>query len=211
MRWESWQKKARTGAGNKYKTTLGWGDTQSKLNSNKIHQNKTANVSFEDDLLKYKPTRGVKKTIQGHIPSSNGATTACTATRIIDDESPGWETGDGWILPRELLDNGQGKTSSDMDISDSSSNDEYPLAHTTTTTTIRGQAPHKILRPPIIESTGVIATGVTTRILHKKNKAHRNEKLLQQPVTTGNNGKKLWPTGKWHLKDLPCNMRQCSY
>ncbi len=51
-------KKARTGMGNENKTLLGWGETQTKLNNNKIHQNKSAKVSFADDLLKYKPTRG---------------------------------------------------------------------------------------------------------------------------------------------------------
>jgi hypothetical protein len=54
-------KKARTGTGNEYRTTLGWGDTWSKLDSNEIHQNKKAKVTFEDDLLKYKPTRGQTK------------------------------------------------------------------------------------------------------------------------------------------------------
>jgi hypothetical protein len=145
---------------------------------------KKAKISFEDDLLKYKPTRGVNKIIQGHIPSSNRATTAGTATQIINEENPRQEAGDGRILPRELLDDGQGKSSSDMDISDSSSNDEYPPTPTTTTTMIREQAAHKLLRPPIIESTGVIATGATMMILRKQNKAHCNEKLLQQPVTT---------------------------
>ena len=102
------------------------------MNSIKI---KKAKVSFEDDLIKYKPIWGVNKIIQGHNPSVNGATTACTATRIIDEESPGQVTCDGRILPRELLDNGQGKLSSDMDISDSSSDDEYPPAPPTTTMT----------------------------------------------------------------------------
>ncbi len=119
--------------GNKYKTTLGRGDTRIKLNSNELHQNKKAKVSFEDDLLKIKPTQGVNKIIQGHIPSSNGVTTAHTATRIINEESPGRVTGDRRILPCNLLDNGQGKSSSDMDIRDSSSNDEYPPAPTTIT------------------------------------------------------------------------------
>ncbi len=72
--------KARTRAGNKYNTTVGWGGTWNKLNSNKIHQNKNAKVSFEDHLLKYKPTWGANKVIQGHIPSLNVMTTAHTAT-----------------------------------------------------------------------------------------------------------------------------------
>ena len=94
--------------GNEYKTTLGRGDTRIKLNSNELHQNKKAKVSFEDDLLKIKPTQGVNKIIQGHIPSLNGATTARTAIQIIDEESPGQETGDRQILPHKLLDDGQG-------------------------------------------------------------------------------------------------------
>jgi hypothetical protein len=57
-----------------------------------------------------------------------------------------------------------------MDISDSSSNSKYPPAPTTTTTMIRDQAAHKLLRPPNIESMGVIATGATTTILRKQNK-----------------------------------------
>jgi hypothetical protein len=135
--------------GNEYKTILGQGDTWCKPKSKNIHQNKKAKVSVKDDLLKFKPTWGARKIIQGHIPSSNGVTTAHTATPIIDEEIPGWKMGDGRILPHELLDAGQGKFSSDMDIGDSSSNDEYHLAPTTTTTTVRDQAAHKLLGSPI--------------------------------------------------------------
>jgi hypothetical protein len=94
--------------------------------------------------------------------------------------------GNGWWtdIATQLLDNGQGKSASDMDISNSSSDEDYPPAPTTTTTMTREQAAHKLLRPPIIQSAGVIATGATTTILCKQNKAHRNKKLLQQPVTT---------------------------
>ncbi len=88
------------------------------------------------------------------------------------------------ILPRKLLDDRQGKSSSDMDISNSSSNNEYPPTPTTTTTTMMEQAAYKLLCPPIIDSTGVIATGATTKTLRKQNKAQCNKKLLQQPVTT---------------------------
>jgi hypothetical protein len=85
---------------------------------------------------------------------------------------------DGRILLCKLLDNGQGKSSSDMDISNNSSNDEYPLAPTITTTMTMEQVAHDLLRPPIIKSMGVIATGATTKTLCKQNKAHRNKKLL---------------------------------
>jgi hypothetical protein len=104
--------------------------------------------------------------------------------RINDVESPRQVMGDGQILPSELLDDGLGKSSSDMDITNSSSNDNSPPAPTTTTTISMEEAAHKLLRPPIIESTGVIATRATATILCKQNKAHCNEKLLQQPVTT---------------------------
>jgi hypothetical protein len=140
----------------------------------------------------------------------NGATTACTATRIIDEESPGQVTCDGRILPRELLDNGQGKFSSDMDISNSSSNDKYTPAPTTTTL-MREQSTHKLLCPPIIESMGVITTGATTMILCKQNKAHRNEKLLQQPVTTQwimHKGTTILPLDHWEQREKTPTKRE---
>jgi hypothetical protein len=172
-------KKARTGTGNGYKTTVGRGYTRSKIDSNELHQIKKAKVTFDNELLKYKPTRGANKIIQGHIPSASRATTAPTALRIINDESPGWVTGNGWILPRELLDGGQGKLSSGMDISSSSSDNKYPPAPSTTTMTMTEHAAYELLRPPIIKSTGEIATGATTKTLQKQNKAEHNKKLLQ--------------------------------
>jgi hypothetical protein len=71
-----------------------------------------------------------------------------------------------------------------MDISDSSSDDKYPLAPTTTTMMTTEQAAHKLLRPPIIKSMGVIATGATWKTLPKQDKSHHNENLLKQLVIT---------------------------
>ncbi len=51
-------------------------------------------------------------------------------------------------------------------------------------TTTTEQAAYVLLHPPIIKSMGVVATGATTKTLRKQNKAHCDEKLLQQPVTT---------------------------
>jgi hypothetical protein len=161
---------------------------------------KKAKVTFNGKLLKYNPTRGANKIIKGHIPSSSWATTAPTALCIIDDESPGWVTGNGQILQCELLDDGQGKLSLDMDISDSSSDDEYPLAPPTTTTTTTEHAAYELLCPPIIKSTGVIATGATTKALRTQNKAQRNKKLLQQPATTQwtkHDGATILPPAHW--------------
>jgi hypothetical protein len=91
-----------------------------------------------------------------------------------------------------------------MDISDSSSDNEYPPAPTTTMSMIRDQAAHKLLRPPILKAMGVIATGATTTILRKQNKAHHNEKLLQQPVTTqwiAHNGATILPPDHWEQQE----------
>jgi hypothetical protein len=91
---------------------------------------------------------------------------------------------DGRALPQELLDNGQGKlTTSDMEISASSDDEDQPLAviHDEGTNTSRKQ-PHRLLLPPVIKSTGFFATGVTTEDLRKQNKQQRIETLLWQPM-----------------------------
>jgi hypothetical protein len=90
-----------------------------------------------------------------------------------------------------------------MDINNSSSDNDYPLAPTTTTMMTREQVAHELLGPPIIKSTGVIVTGATTTILCKQNKAYRNEKLLQQPVTTQwitHNGTMILPPEHWEQR-----------
>jgi hypothetical protein len=51
---------------------------------------------------------------------------------------------------------------------------------------------------------GVIATGATTTILRKQNKAHHKEKLLQQPVTTqwiAHNGATILPPDHWEQQE----------
>ncbi len=95
------------------------------------------------------------------------------------------------MLPRELLDDGQGKSASDMDISENSgsgmdqsgsnSNEPSPKGSTPSTDKWDG---HILLRPLIIKATGKIATGVTTPKLRKQNKLHRTEALLQQPIVS---------------------------
>jgi hypothetical protein len=68
-------------------------------------------------------------------------------------------------LPRELLDDGQGKYksgTSDMDISTDGDGSGSPAADRTSNTTL--------LLPPVIEATGLRATGATTDLLRKQNK-----------------------------------------
>ena len=58
-------------------------------------------------------------------------------------------------------------------------------AATSKPTTIMGDSDeHILLRPPIIEATGKIATGATTPLLRKQNKIDRKENLLKQPISS---------------------------
>ena len=91
--------------------------------------------------------------------------------------------GDGRVLPRELLDNGQGKCDdmaaeapgdSDMEISVESTPAADPQAMT-----IRE---HELLQPPVIKTTGKIATWATTKELRKQNKQLRNNILREQRI-----------------------------
>ena len=47
-----------------------------------------------------------------------------------------------------------------------------------------GGEDHILLRPPIIEATGKLATGATTPMLQKQKKIHHNERLSEQPVAS---------------------------
>ena len=85
----------------------------------------------------------------------------------------------GGALPRELLDDGQGKYesgTSDMDIStDGDGSGSLPADRTSNTT---------LLLPPVIKATGLWATGATTDLLQKQNKHQRTVNLEQQrPVS----------------------------
>ena len=110
------------------------------------------------------------------------------------DISSQWKQGeDGRVLPRELLDNGQGKSTtnsdddreggSDMDISNTKDSTDRAVPLTDQTDTDTG-GNNSLLHSPIIEATGKIATGATTLQLRKQNRFHRQETLLKQPVSS---------------------------
>jgi hypothetical protein len=81
---------------------------------------------------------------------------------------------------RGLLDDGQGKSSSDMNIS----SDKSAAAQHAEGILEMGVTEHTLLRLPIINATGRIATGATTPVLRKQNKAHQINTLLSQPASS---------------------------
>jgi hypothetical protein len=118
-------------------------------------------------------------------------------------------------LPRELLNNGQGKCSvspvtnkdsgSDMDISTESS------AEAARTTQTRGMQTNELLLPPIINAMGHIATGATTELLRKQNKQQRKKLLLQQPIKTQweqHHGETLLPKDHWEHRHKTAEARE---
>ncbi len=113
------------------------------------------------------------------------------------------------MLPRVLLDDGQGKSTSDMDISSSESEEGQRIDGRLESATMGppGHAntigeEHILLRPPVIEATGNIATGATTPPLRKQNKFHRTNTLLYQQKSsqwTVHNGQTLLPEDHWDI------------
>jgi hypothetical protein len=126
--------------------------------------------------------------------------------------------GDGRVLPRDLLDNGKGKldkeaelpdrSNSDMEISDDSTNGTAPRATTGVKEVWEGRI---LLRPPIINATGKIATGATTKMLRKQNKLNRNAMLIEQPVTSQwqrHSGATFLPDCHWDQRIKTSEMRE---
>ena len=143
------------------------------------------------DLLSTKPTRLASKTISGHVPKPTHEQDNHKANK--HNISSQWKQGeDGRVLPRELLDNGQGKSTknsndnrkggSNINISTEDSTDQAVPLTDRTDTDIGGN--NSLLHPPIIEAMCKIATGATTSQLPKQNRLHHQEMLLQQPVSS---------------------------
>ena len=154
-------------------------------------------------MLSTEPTRQTSKTLIGHVPAER---TAKTTTKVPSHTNIGKRTKreDGWVLPQELLDDGQGKSTTtsdddpnnsiDTDTGSTASNSDMDISTTDSTIDPGDNTPHQartgntdnnnLLCPPIINATGAIATGATTPQLRKQNKLHRQETLLTQPVTS---------------------------
>ncbi len=132
--------------------------------TNDRNQNKRIKLCVETELLKTKPTQATNKIIVGHIPSTEEDRKSQPVAKI-DKETNQGKKCDKQVLPHELLDKGQGKFLSDMEISSSSSNKAPTPAPTQTTKLIGEEAEHVLLCPPIIKAMGQIATGAATNKL----------------------------------------------
>jgi hypothetical protein len=162
-------------------------------------------------ILESEPTRASNKIIKGHIPQ--GDDTKKKGKRLYGKENKKQTKGDGRVLPRELLDDGQGKSPSDMEISKSnqSKNESGETAHKGTTIGTDGRDKHTLLLPPIIEATGKIATGATTPQLRKQNKRNQTTTLLQQPLTLQwqlHNGTTILPNEHWEKRQKTSNEKE---
>jgi hypothetical protein len=87
-----------------------------------------------------------------------------------------------------------------MDISNSSEGEDQPPEVVHNNITNRKGIPQRLLLPPVIEATGLLATGATTEVLRKQNKHQRIMALLRQPVAsqwTIHKGNNILPTNHW--------------
>ena len=146
-------------------------------------------------LLGDRPQWEPNKIIEGHVPvmgdSQQKRWTPCVPTISTNGKNE-----DGRVLQRALVDDGQGKSSSDMDIS----SDKSAAARHVEGRFKMGVMAHILLRPPIIETTRRIATGATTPALQKQNKAHWINTLLSQSASlkwTVHNDHTLLPEEHW--------------
>jgi hypothetical protein len=130
-------------------------------------------------MLDTKPKQKPNKILRGHVPLAPVANQVDHALGGSNLRLGRDIITDGRVLPRELLDDGQGKsTTSDMEISDSSDGSNRSRM-------VNNKKPHpgecnqqRLLLPPIIVAMGTLATGATTEVLRKQNKHQRNKALL---------------------------------
>ncbi len=170
------------------------------------NKHKRLKLGVEIEILKAKPLRSTNKIIKGHVLATQAEPTPQTETTSAKTNT-NQKREDGWVLPRELLDDGQGKSALDMEISESSDS-KRDTANTGGNETAPEHAipradnwnKHVLLRPLIIKATGKIATGATTSKLRKQNKLHRMNCLLQQPLVLQwerHNGATIIPGDHW--------------
>jgi hypothetical protein len=122
------------------------------------------------------------------------------------------------VLPHELLDVSQGKSASDMDISENSGSGMDQSGSNSNKTAPKGSTPstdewngHVLLRPPIIKATRKFATGATTAKLHKQNILHCMEALLQQPIVSQweqHSGATILPGEQWDQRQKISEARE---
>jgi hypothetical protein len=161
-------------------------------------------------MLDDKPRQEPNKILKGNVPVT-GDYRKNKGNPPIQKISTNGNNGDGRVLPWVLLDDGQGKSPSDMDISSSDNSAATGCVDARIFETDKTE--HTLLHPPIIETTGRIATGATTPALRKQNKAQRNNILLSQPASsqwTLHHGKTLLPEDHWNDRKNAAEDREMS-
>jgi hypothetical protein len=87
-----------------------------------------------------------------------------------------------------------------MEISSCSKGEEQSPDVMRTSTGGQEEALGRFFLPPVIEATGLLATGATTESLRKQNKYQRTEALLRQPITSQwkiHHGNTILPDDHW--------------
>jgi hypothetical protein len=146
------------------------------------------------------------KIIEGHVPQNVDRYLQKGVPRAPRVSTNG-NNGNGRVLPRVLLDDGQGKSNSDMDISSGDSEKGHRVEGGFETATRE----HILLCPPVIEATGSIATGATTSALRKQNKVPRINTLLSQPTSsqwTVHHGNTILSEEHWDLRPNAAEVRE---
>ena len=201
-----------------------WGAGITIKNTNSNALGKTTNAQGTDtntinlkniELLRLKPTREENKIIVGHIPAQ-AQTTASAKDKTQGSPRPEKTAVDGRALPRELLDNGQGKFDSGATTMMSSGDSDMDISVESTPAAAIQPAQtkatdHILLQPPIINTTGAIATGATTTTLRKQNKTQRNETLSKQAITSQwarHDGAKLLDPAHWEKRTKKAEVRE---
>ena len=133
--------------------------------------------------LHSKPIREDNKIFEAQVPSTIKCTPKVQQRNEENHTQKGLKWG-GRVLPRELLNDRQGKCNDDSEKDCESRSDMEISAESTTEAALQATATdefdlgkgHVLLRPPITHSTGKIATGATTHLLRKQHKIapHRN-------------------------------------
>jgi hypothetical protein len=133
-------------------------------------------INIRESLLNNKQKQAPNKILRGHVPqSTSDYPNRQPPGGIVDGRNEEGVTKVGGALPRDLLDDGQGKCeagTSDMEISTNSDGSASPPVERTSN--------QKLLLPPVIEATGLRATVVTTDIQRKQNKQQGMVHLEQQ-------------------------------
>ena len=177
-------------------------------------KNKTIEIklSARISLLDSKPIRGPNKIIEGHVPSAPQAH-PLRANRDDGIWTKPKAQGDGRALPRELIDEGQGKCERSTATATHGDSDMDNSVESTTAAVPQEEegGGYTLLDPPIINTTGKIATRATTKQLRKQNKLLHNATLREQPINgqwVRHEGKTFFGKEHWEQRTNTAEYRE---